>query len=509
MCDFTSDPVQDHDACGVGFIVRLGAAPSREVVDRALTALARLAHRGGVDADGQSGDGAGLLLPIPQEFFRASAKRDGIDLPEAFGLGMAFVESGRETEVRGAVEKSAREAGLQCLGWRDVPTDPSILEPRSGSTLPLIRQCFFGSVSTCGLERSLFFLRKRVQRENPAGIYFASLSSRTIVYKGLLAPLQLREFYPDLDEPDFTAAFAIFHQRYSTNTRPTWRLAQPFRFVAHNGEINTIGTNRRWMRARETHLRQELDAGDWFHALEEGVSDSASLDNAVELLLHRGYSVAAAMLRLVPPAAEFGHKSHWPDRRLRDFLTREAREQEPWDGPAALIFSDGNFVGTKLDRNGLRPLRYTLTGGGLLVLGSEAGLADFAGEPIVERKRLGPGGNARGQSDSRHDLSGKPDCWLSGGQRQGRFSQECGTREAIEKIPSQSCRQNARTEEDRRRPWLDRRPIPPPFSAVRYGRERGHLEHGRRRPASVYFGGATTFVGLLQAAVRASHESCH
>jgi glutamate synthase (ferredoxin) len=379
----------DHDACGVGFIARLGAPPSREVIDRSLTALARLAHRGGVDADGLSGDGAGLLLPIPKQFFAGYARQRGIDLPADFGLGMAFVTNGRETEARAAVEKCAREAGLQCLGWRSVPTQPSILGPRAASTLPLIRQCFFApSHPASDFERALFLLRKRIEAENSRDIYFCSLSSRTVVYKGLLAPLQLREFYPDVDCPDFRASFAVFHQRYSTNTRPTWMLAQPFRFVAHNGEINTIGANRRWMRAREQRIRDDFAVENWFHALEEGVSDSASFDNALEVLLQRGYSVAAAMLRLVPPAWE--SEKH-VDPALRRFLEFGASEQEPWDGPAALVFSDGNFVGAKLDRNGLRPLRYTLTKNGLLVLGSEVGLADFAGEQIAERQRLGPG----------------------------------------------------------------------------------------------------------------------
>jgi len=382
----------DHDACGVGFVTRLGAAPSREVIDRALTALARLAHRGGVDADGLSGDGAGLLLPIPQELFRGAARQLRIELPSAFGLGMAFIEKGYEREARGAVEKGAREAGLQCLGWRTVPTVPSILGPRAASTLPLIRQCFFSSFEpSADFERSLFVLRKRVEAECSGNIYFASLSSRTVVYKGLLAPLQLREFYPDLDHPDFTATFAVFHQRYSTNTRPTWRLAQPFRLVAHNGEINTIGANRRWMRAREARLREELRVGEWFRALEEDVSDSASFDNALELLLQRGYEAGPAMLRLVPPAWESHRVGSRDARLLRNFLQGQAREQEPWDGPAALVFSDGKFVGAKLDRNGLRPLRYTLTKDGLLLVGSEAGLADFAGEAIAERQRLGPG----------------------------------------------------------------------------------------------------------------------
>jgi glutamate synthase (ferredoxin) len=392
MREFVPDVSADHDACGVGFIAQLGAAPSRGVIDRALTALARLAHRGGVDADGLSGDGAGLLLPIPRPFFRAAAGEARIDLPEAFGAGMAFIDRENEDETRALVEKCAGEEHLRCLGWRNVPTEPGILGPRAASTLPLIRQCFFEPAdSSKDLERSLFFLRKRVEAEARGGIYFASLSSRTVVYKGLLAPLQLREFYPDLDRADFSASFAVFHQRYSTNTRPTWALAQPFRFVAHNGEINTIGANRRWMRARREQIRAELEAGNWFRPLEEGVSDSASFDNALEILLRRGYNAAGAMFRLVPPAWKWGAGSDSEERVLRNFLQREGRRQEPWDGPAALVFSDGCFVGAKLDRNGLRPLRYTLTGGGLLVLGSETGLADFAGEPIAERCRLGPG----------------------------------------------------------------------------------------------------------------------
>ncbi len=381
----------DHDACGVGFVARLGAPPSREVVERALTALARLAHRGGVDADGLSGDGAGLLFPIPRQFFRAAARRDAIDLPDAFGLGMAFIESGYESKARAAVEKCARELGLDCLGWRSVPSETSILGPRSASTSPLILQCFFGSSNPGNeVERSLFVLRKRIESECSSCVYFASLSSRTVVYKGLLSALQLREFYPDLDHPDFIATFAVFHQRYSTNTRPTWKLAQPFRFVAHNGEINTIGANRRSMRARERRFRKKLGVGDWFHVLEEEVSDSASFDNALELLLNCGYDLAPAMLRLVPPVTP-GHGGNRETRMLRNFLERQAREQEPWDGPAALVFSDGRFVGAKLDRNGLRPLRYTLTTNGLVVLGSEAGLGDFPGEPVSERQRLGPG----------------------------------------------------------------------------------------------------------------------
>ena len=222
----------------------------------------------------------------------------------------------------------------------------------------------------------------------PAGTYFCSLSCRTVVYKGLLTPFQLPAFYADLRDPDFESPFAIFHQRYSTNTQPSWSLAQPFRFVAHNGEINTISGNRRWLRAKAPALRHELGLSDQVRLLEERVSDSASFDNGFELFLRRDYSPAEAMLSMVPPAWE---RSPEAAPELRNFLEEQARLQEPWDGPAALIFTDGCTVGAKLDRNGLRPLRYTLTSDGLLVVGSEVGIADLHGKEIAERQRLGPG----------------------------------------------------------------------------------------------------------------------
>lgn len=379
----------DHDACGVGFIAQLGSTGSREVIERALTALGRLAHRGGVDADGLSGDGAGILVPIPQKFFRECATQVGFELPETFGVGMVFLPHGKERAAQIAVMRLAKSTRLRCLGWRDVPIDPSVLGPRAEATRPSIRQCFFAAEDPqADLDRLLWLLRKKVEVQGEPGTYFCSLSSRTIVYKGLLGPLQVRTFYPDLNHPRFVAPFAIFHQRYSTNTQPTWTLAQPFRFVAHNGEINTIGANRRWMRMKDAALHRELILPHWFHSLEERVSDSASFDNALEGTLQRGFTLASAMLRMVPPAWE---SDTGMNSKLRAFLENQAHDQEPWDGPAALVFSDGRLVGAKLDRNGLRPLRYTLTTDGLLVAGSEAGLADFDGRPVAQRRRLGPG----------------------------------------------------------------------------------------------------------------------
>jgi glutamate synthase (ferredoxin) len=379
----------DHDACGTGFVVQLSGAASHEVVDRALVALQRLSHRGGVDADGSSGDGAGLLTALPQKFLRRQAAALNIDLPARFGLGMLFITPGEEARVQRELKSLASAMGVPCAGWRKVPTNQLVPGERAAETLPAVWQCFFtSSFQSESFERQLFLLRKRAETEIGGSVYFCSLSSRTAVYKGLLAPWQLPLFYPDLHADDFETSFAIFHQRFSTNTQPAWRLAQPFRFLAHNGEINTITGNRRWMRARESAIRTKLQAGPWFHALEHNVSDSASLDNALELLVRRGQSPEASLFSLVPPVTESNTQL---TPQVREFFQRAAAEYEPWDGPAALIFSDGRVLGAKLDRNGLRPLRYTRTSDGWLIAGSEAGLADFDEKTIIERHRLAPG----------------------------------------------------------------------------------------------------------------------
>ncbi len=379
----------DHDACGVGFVAQLGGPGSRDVVERALEALRRLGHRGGLDADGRSGDGAGLLTAIPDGFVRNCAREAGIDLPSVYALGMVFLPGGRKDVARDLIATTASAHGLRLLGWRGVPTDTSIVGPRALDTLPVIDQCFFAPMDeSTDLESNLFPFRKRVESTAPSGTYFCSLSSRTVVYKGLLTPEQLPAFYSDLADPDFASPFAIFHQRYSTNTNPSWSLAQPFRFVAHNGEINTISANRRWLRAKEASLRKTLGLPATLRLLEERVSDSASFDNGLEIFLRRGYSASAAMWCMVPPAQESGPRV---PSDFESFLHAHAREQEPWDGPAALIFTDGFSVGAKLDRNGLRPLRYTLTSDGLLVAGSEVGIADFHDKKVIERHRLGPG----------------------------------------------------------------------------------------------------------------------
>jgi len=382
----------DHDACGTGFIARLGSPPSHDIIEYALNALERLTHRGGVDADGASGDGAGLLTSIPDTFFRARAKDEGFELPEQFGLGFAFLPAATSTEARSAIEAAADTERLRVLGWRRVPVKPELLGRMALETMPEAWQFFVAPFhparGASRFEWRLALLRKRAESVLPAKSYICSLSSQTVVYKGLLTPWQFPQFYEDLRDPSFATTFAVFHQRYSTNTSPSWHLAQPFRYSAHNGEINTIVSNRRWLRAKDKELRAKLTVGLWFHALEDNVSDSASFDNAFELKLLEGFLPDAAMLAMVPPAFE---NDPLLSRDVRSALAALAQASEPWDGPAALVFSDGQFVGAKLDRNGLRPLRYTLTHDGLLIAGSETGLVDLEESRIAERQRLGPG----------------------------------------------------------------------------------------------------------------------
>ncbi|MFZ0297414.1 MAG: glutamate synthase large subunit [Candidatus Sulfotelmatobacter sp.] len=336
-------------------------------------------------------------MALPKAFFRRVARADGIRLPDEFGVGMVFLQRGQENDALAAVRCAVEKFDLSFLGWRSVPTDSSILGPRSRDSLPMVRQCFVAPragvphLNSLGdssdFELQLFRLRQELETISGAG-YYCSFSSRTIVYKGLLTPEQLAPFYLDLNDPEFESAFVVFHQRYSTNTQPSWSLAQPFRFVAHNGEINTISSNRRWFQARGATLRRQFGLPERSQLLQPGMSDSASFDNALEALVRSGASVAESALRLVPPAWEHDERL---DPGLRLFLANSAREQESWDGPAALLFTDGKVVGAKLDRNGLRPLRYTLTSDGLLVVGSEVGITDLSDKQVIERQRLGPG----------------------------------------------------------------------------------------------------------------------
>jgi len=382
----------DRDACGTGFIARLGGAPSHEIIQFALTALERLTNRGGVDADGASGDGAGLLTSLPKQFLRARAQELKIELPELFGVGFAFFPASASVDGRAAVENAADTERLRVLGWRRVPVNTDALGRKAWETMPEIWQ-FFVEPFHAGRKVARFEWRLALLRKRAESLLFKQKTAYEIIAGDwssdvCSSDLQFPQFYEDLRDESFATSFAVFHQRYSTNTQPSWHLAQPFRYVAHNGEINTIVSNRRWLRAKEREIRARLTVGSWFPILEEEVSDSASFDNGFELRLLDGFSCEEAMVAMVPPAFE---NDPLLSRDVRSALTAISRQNEPWDGPAALVFSDGEFVGAKLDRNGLRPLRYTLTHDGLLIAGSETGLVDLEESRVAERQRLGPG----------------------------------------------------------------------------------------------------------------------
>jgi len=397
-------PAFEHDSCGVGFVARLDAGRHHAVVEDAVRVLINLEHRGAVGGDKATGDGAGLLLQLPDPLFRGTCAEDGLALPEPgdYAVGMFFLPVGPALAERcgAAFERIAVSEGCPVLGWRDVPVDDSPLGEFARDNQPLIRQVVVARADTPpdAFERKLTVIRRLIEKEiagwpqeGADRFYVVSLSARTIVYKGMLVGSQLATFYPDLADERFVSAFAIVHQRYSTNTFPSWSLAQPFRILAHNGEINTLRGNVNRMRAREAILRSDAfgrDIDKLKPVIVEGGSDSAMLDNAVELLLLGGRSLPHAVLMTVPEA--WGAKYVLGEDR-RAFYEYHAAIMEPWDGPAALVFTDGRYIGGTLDRNGLRPSRYTITKDGLVVLASETGALDIPGDRIRERGRLQPG----------------------------------------------------------------------------------------------------------------------
>jgi glutamate synthase domain-containing protein 2/glutamate synthase domain-containing protein 1/glutamate synthase domain-containing protein 3 len=373
------DPRFDHDSCGVGFVATLRNQPSHEILTQALTALARLAHRGAIAADGKSSDGVGIMTAIPREFLLASAGLSlAADAPLA--VGVVFLPSESSAGQQG-LEQALLAQKLQVLGWRIVPTREEILGEIALSSIPVIRQVLVTASDAANFERRLYLARKQFEREGGAAqgptAYVCSLSSYSIVYKAMCAGRLLSEFYPDLADPAYVTPFAIFHQRYATNVAPSWDRAQPLRTLAHNGEINTVWGNRGRMDARAATIPAECHP-----ILTRDGSDSTSLDEVVELLARNGRSVAEAVRMLLPPAGR---------QKESAFLRYHADCVEPWDGPAALAFADGHLVGVALDRNGLRPCRYFLTEDALVVAGSEAGLVDLDPEKIIHSGRLGPG----------------------------------------------------------------------------------------------------------------------
>ncbi|WP_136585710.1 glutamate synthase large subunit [Microbacterium hydrothermale] len=391
------DPSFEKDACGLAMVATLRGEAGHDIIDLALTALRNLEHRGAIGSDAGTGDGAGILTQMPDAFLRAVVD---FDLPPVgeYAAGMVFLPLGHDerTGMKAGIEEIARHENLEVLGWREVPVDTENLGKLAYEARPAFEQLFVSrpavgdqpALSGIALDRRVYRLRKRARHELEA--YFVSLSSRTLGYKGMVTTLQLEPFYPDLQDERFASELAVVHSRYSTNTFPSWPLAQPLRMLAHNGEINTVKGNRNWMRARQSQLESELigDVRPLLPICTEGASDSASFDEVLELLTLTGRSLPHAIMMMVPEAYE---KQASIDPDLRAFYDYHSMQMEPWDGPAALIFTDGTLVGATLDRNGLRPGRWTETTDGLVVIGSETGVLDFAPERIKRRGRLQPG----------------------------------------------------------------------------------------------------------------------
>ncbi|MBE1160261.1 glutamate synthase large subunit [Dyella acidiphila] len=387
------DPSFEHDSCGFGLVAQIDGRASKWVVDTAFAALAKLSHRGGVNADGVSGDGCGVLIHHPQSWLRALAVEAGIALGERFAAGLVFLDAASDAAAK-VLEQHVAEEGLRVAGWRDVAVNADACGPLAAAAKPRVRQIFInakGDLDDAGFERALFRARRRAETalSQDEQFYVVSLSAQVIGYKAMAAPGRLREVFDDLQHPALVADAVVFHQRFSTNTTPQWRLAQPFRLLAHNGEINTIRANRRWMQTRAEIWRSPLvELGDIGPFVRQTGSDSESLDNALELLLAGGLDLIAAMRVLVPPA--FAAREGI-DEDLAAFYEYYALHSEPWDGPAGLVMCDGRYAACTLDRNGLRPARWALSDDNHLIVASEAGLWDVPSAHVIAKGRLAPG----------------------------------------------------------------------------------------------------------------------
>jgi glutamate synthase (ferredoxin) len=400
------DPAHEHDACGVGFVVDIGGRASHAIVRQALQVLINLLHRGACGCEPNTGDGAGILVQMPDRFFRKEAVRLGIPLPAAgeYGSGLVFLppDSVRADKVRALIQSVIMDEGQRCLGWRQVPTDDRLLGATAVSVEPRIMQVFVGRGSTvrdqAHFERKLYVVRKRIEsavaeldEAERQYTYLPSLSANTFIYKGMLSADQIETMFPDLADADFESALALVHQRFSTNTFPSWPLAHPYRYIAHNGEINTLRGNLNWMKAREALCQSDLlgdDLAKVFPVTREGLSDSATFDNVLEFLVMNGRPLPHAILMMIPEPWQ-NHESMSPERRA--FYEFHASLMEPWDGPASIAFTDGTVIGAVLDRNGLRPSRYYVTTDGLVVMASEVGVLDIPAEKVAVKGRLHPG----------------------------------------------------------------------------------------------------------------------
>ena len=400
------DPRNEHDACGVGFIAHIKGKKNHDIVRQGLELLRNLTHRGAVGADPLAGDGAGILIQIPDAFLRARCVELGIDLPGPgdYAVGMVFLprDADERQQCEKIIENFVCAEGQSVLGWRDVPVDNTGLGESVKLVEPAVRQVFIGRGANCkdqdAFERKLFVIRKQVENavrelalHYGKAFYIPSCSSRTLVYKGMLLADQVGLYYLDLKDESMVSGLALVHQRFSTNTFPTWDLAHPFRMIAHNGEINTLRGNINWMAARRHSMSSELlgdDLDKVWPLIAEGQSDSACFDNALELLVTGGYSLVHAMMLLIPEA--------WAgnplmDEKRRAFYEYHSALMEPWDGPAAVAFTDGRQIGATLDRNGLRPARYLITDDDHVMMASEMGVLDIPQHKIVKKWRLQPG----------------------------------------------------------------------------------------------------------------------
>jgi glutamate synthase (NADPH/NADH) large chain len=392
------DPEFEHDACGVGFVVDIAGRKSHDIVRRSLQVLVNLQHRGATGCEANTGDGAGILLQIPHEFLQAECRKLGFDLPApgSYGIGMVclphdvYMQRSSQEIIEGAITRG----GQKVLGWRDVPTNNTPIGEMAKSVEPVFKQVFVerneNLKNVDDFERKLYLIRKRIEKTT-SEVYFGSFSARTLIYKGMLSAEQMEIYFPDLVDPRIVSALAVVHQRFSTNTFPSWSLAHPFRYISHNGEINTLRGNINWMKAREALFESELfgeDIKDLLPVIVEGGSDSATFDNAVEMLVMTGRSLPHAMMMLIPEAWD-GHETMSDEKKA--FYEYHSCLMEPWDGPASMVFSDGNVIGATLDRNGLRPSRYYVTKDGLVVMASEVGVLDIPAENILLKGRLQPG----------------------------------------------------------------------------------------------------------------------
>ncbi len=398
-------PEHEHDACGMGFVASIRGHKSHDIIRKGIQVLINLTHRGACGCDPETGDGAGVLIQIPHKFFARECAALGFELPEPgkYAIGMTFlpVEKNPRLQAEGTLERIISEEGLSVLGWRDTPVDGDAIGRVARASQPYIQQIFVGCpdcVDEDMFERKLYIVRKRAEKEiaesdieDKEFFYIPSLSCRTIVYKGLLLAPQIANFYGELSDPDVTSALCLVHQRFSTNTFPSWKLAHPYRYIAHNGEINTLKGNVAWMNARQSILETPLFNGDikkLFPIIQPGGSDSSNFDNAVELLTMSGRSIPHVMAMLIPEAWA-GNPHIKPEKKA--FYEYHASLMEPWDGPAAIAFTDGKVIGATLDRNGLRPGRYVVTHDDLVVLASETGVLAIEPERVKSKGRLQPG----------------------------------------------------------------------------------------------------------------------